>query len=155
MTDVTGSNASGGAKGRKTAAPKAKTGFAAVDEEARILESAAVQGQDPASGDLRVSQQGDISSQMAGERTGGRSGGRAAGTYAAGSTGAAAGSGLSEDDSVALAALEAAQLRARTVRDWALSRRDEARDHVRSHPIGSSAIVFGAGMIFGLLLARR
>lgn len=155
MTDVTGSNASGGAKGRKTAAPKAKTGFAAVDEEARILESAAVQGQDPASSDLGVSQQGDISSQKAGERAEGRGGSRTAGAFAAGSTGGASAGGLSEEDSVALAALEAAQVRARIVRDWALSRRDEERDHVRSHPIGSSAIVFGAGMIFGLLLARR
>jgi len=159
MTDVTGSNASGGAKPRKTAAPKGKTGFAAVDEEARILESTAVQGQDATPGDLGVSQHGDMSSPGAADRAEVRSSGGSAGAFAGGASGGTAGAGtdggLSEEDSVALAALEAAQARARTLRDWALTRRDEARDAVRMHPIGSSAIVFGAGMIFGLLLARR
>lgn len=192
MTDVTGSNTPGGAKPRRAAKPK--TGFAAVDEEAKILESAAVQGEGP--GDLTVSQHGEISSQRAGDRAEGSSigsdgGSLGAGTFAAGSeggTGAAmagvgaedsgggstsSGSGssgsssggasggggsassLSEEDSVALAALEAAQARARSLRDWAMMRRDEAGEAVRANPIGSSVMVFGAGMILGLLLARR
>ncbi len=62
---------------------------------------------------------------------------------------------LSEEDSVLLAGLESVQSRAEALRDWALIRREEAKDAVRTHPLGSSVIVFGAGMIFGLLLARR
>jgi len=62
---------------------------------------------------------------------------------------------LAAKDSVLLAGMDEAAVRAQQVRDWALIRREEARDAVRTHPLGSSVIVFGAGMIFGLLMARR
>jgi ElaB/YqjD/DUF883 family membrane-anchored ribosome-binding protein len=62
---------------------------------------------------------------------------------------------LSEEDSVLIAGLDEAHARAEAVRDWALIRREEAKDAVRTHPLGSSVVVFAAGMIFGLLLARR
>lgn len=62
---------------------------------------------------------------------------------------------LSEHDSVLLAGLDEAHARAQALRDWALIRREEAKDAVRTHPLGSSVVVFAAGMIFGLLLARR
>lgn len=65
------------------------------------------------------------------------------------------GSGLSEEDSVLVAGIDEAAARAQALRDWALIRREEAKDAVRAHPLGSSVMVFAAGMIFGLLLARR
>lgn len=184
MTDVTGPNTTGGAKPRRTAKPK--SGFAAVDAEAKILENTAVQGD--AGNDLAVSQHGDVSSEKAAERSGLGASGAVMGAsgFAAGSEGASgaamgaapadeasggaqgtsarsgggaassrSGGDLSEEDSVALAALDAAQERARHVRDWARMRRDAASEAVRTNPIGSSVIVFGAGMILGLLLARR
>ena len=55
----------------------------------------------------------------------------------------------------ASAASRPAAARAQALRDWALIRREEAKDAVRTHPLGSSVIVFAAGLIFGLLLARR
>lgn len=66
-----------------------------------------------------------------------------------------ASSALSEDDSVLIAGMDEARARAAQIRDWAAIRRQEARDAVRTHPLGSSVMVFAAGMIFGLLMARR
>ena len=65
------------------------------------------------------------------------------------------GATLSEEDSLLLTGLDQAAERAQALCDWALIRREEATDAVRTHPLGSSVIVFAAGMIFGLLLARR
>lgn len=62
---------------------------------------------------------------------------------------------LSEKDSVLIAGIDRAEEQAERLRAWALIRREEAKDAVRTHPLGSSVIVFAAGMIFGLLLARR
>jgi hypothetical protein len=62
---------------------------------------------------------------------------------------------LAEKDSVLIAGIDRAEEQAERLRDWALIRREEAKDAVRTHPLGSSVIVFAAGMIFGLLLARR
>ena len=62
---------------------------------------------------------------------------------------------LSEDESLLIAGIDQAAERAQALRDWALIRREEAKDAVRTHPLGSSVIVFAAGLIFGLLLARR
>ncbi len=62
---------------------------------------------------------------------------------------------LSEQDSVLIAGIDRAEEQAERLRAWALIRREEAKDAVRTHPLGSSVIVFAAGMIFGLLLARR
>ena len=62
---------------------------------------------------------------------------------------------MSEEDSLLVAGLDHATARAQALRDWALIRREEAKDAVRTHPLGSSVVVFAAGMIFGLLLARR
>lgn len=62
---------------------------------------------------------------------------------------------LAEKDSVLIAGIDRAEEQAERLRAWALIRREEAKDAVRTHPLGSSVIVFAAGMIFGLLLARR
>lgn len=62
---------------------------------------------------------------------------------------------LSEEDSVLIAGIDRAEEQAERLRAWALIRREEAKDAVRTHPLGSSVIVFAAGMIFGLLMARR
>ena len=62
---------------------------------------------------------------------------------------------LSEKDSVLIAGIDRAEEQADRLRAWALIRREEAKDAVRTHPLGSSVIVFAAGMIFGLLLSRR
>lgn len=82
-----------------------------------------------------------------------RSTGRAAPSAKAAPAGSAP--GLSEEDSLLVAGLDQATARAQALRDWALIRREEAKDAVRTHPLGSSVVVFAAGMIFGLLLARR
>lgn len=70
-------------------------------------------------------------------------------------TASAAKATLSEKDSVLIAGIDRAEEQAERLRAWALIRREEAKDAVRTHPLGSSVIVFAAGMIFGLLLARR
>jgi len=88
---------------------------------------------DPTPADVGPSAQGDVASPSA-------------------SAGAAT---LSEDDSVLVAGLERAQSTASDLRAWAWLRQEEARDAVRTHPLASSVFVFGVGMIFGLLLARR
>ena len=62
---------------------------------------------------------------------------------------------LAEKDSVLIAGIDRAEEQAERLRAWALIRREEAKDAVRTHPLGSSVMVFAAGMIFGLLLARR
>ena len=62
---------------------------------------------------------------------------------------------LSEKDSVLIAGIDRAEEQAERLRAWALIRREEAKDAVRTHPLGSSVMVFAARMIFGLLLARR
>ena len=128
MTDVNGKTPiDGGPKPRKTAAASATSGVRKTATSAGV-----------ASGDLAPSAAGDISS----ERASVMAKAKPAPT-------------LSEEDSILLAGLDEAHARAQAVRDWALIRREEAKDAVRTHPLGSSVIVFGAGMIFGLLLARR
>jgi hypothetical protein len=62
---------------------------------------------------------------------------------------------LSEEDSILLAGIDRAEAEAVRLRGWAELRRREAHDTIRTHPLGSSVVVFAAGMIFGLLLARR
>ena len=126
MTDVNGKTQSnGGPKPRKTAASVA----------ARKRAAAVV---DPTPSDLGPSAAGDVSSEKS-----------------AAMAKAKPAPALSEEDSLLLAGLDRAHARAQAVRDWALIRREEAKDAVRTHPLGSSVVVFAAGMIFGLLLARR
>ena len=134
MTDVTGKTTEAAPRPRKTG-----TGVAAAGgppPEPRTIA-------DPTPTDTGPSAHGDVSSPSAGAAAGGSS--------AAGAGGAT----LREEDSVLVAGLEKAQSTATDLRAWAWLRQEEARDAVRSHPLVSSVMVFGAGMIFGLLLARR
>lgn len=62
---------------------------------------------------------------------------------------------LSEDDSVVLAGLEAAQEQAERLRELAHVRREEMRERIREQPLTAVAATFAGGMILGLLLARR
>lgn len=62
---------------------------------------------------------------------------------------------MDPDDSILLAGLDRAELEAERLRRWAAVRRQEAKQAIQSHPLGSSVMVFAAGMIFGLLMARR
>ena len=74
---------------------------------------------------------------------------------AAASTARKARAPVREEDSVIAPGIDIGFEKLHDLRDWVLVRREEAKEAVQTHPIGSSVIVFGAGMIFGLLLARR
>lgn len=121
--------------------------------------------------DMAASPSGDVSSEKAAtmakaksirtrstpKPTGARPAASASATKAAGARPAAArpAPSLSEDDSVLIAGIDRAEAEAARLRAWAQIRREKAKEAIRTHPLGSSVMVFAAGMIFGLLLARR
>jgi len=121
--------------------------------------------------DMAVSPSGDVSSEKAAtmakaktirprtapKAAGAQPAARASATKAPGARAAAARPepSLSEDDSVLIAGIDRAEAEAARLRAWARIRREKAREAIRTHPLGSSVMVFAAGMIFGLLLARR
>jgi ElaB/YqjD/DUF883 family membrane-anchored ribosome-binding protein len=51
--------------------------------------------------------------------------------------------------------MDNAQARMQDIQDWASQQQDTARERIREHPLTSMAITFGAGMLFGMLMARR
>lgn len=165
MTDATGStpmngaasaNASGDRQGRPNAGPKA--GDARVSPVIPSL-SDSLTSELAAEGEDRVAKPKSTARKTTPSASRRTASARAtAGKTAAAATGrkaAAPEPGLSEDDSVLIAGIDEARARAVQFKDWASVRRQEARDAVRTHPLGSSVMVFAAGMIFGLLMARR
>jgi hypothetical protein len=54
-----------------------------------------------------------------------------------------------------VSSVEIAQARADEARRWAAQQKDVLSARVRENPVGSSAVVFGAGVLLGLLLNRR
>ncbi len=67
---------------------------------------------------------------------------------------AGATSGASEPG-ILVSGVGLAQAKAGEAREWASQQKDVLASKVRDNPIGSSAIVFGAGVLLGLLLNRR
>jgi cobalamin biosynthesis Mg chelatase CobN len=72
-------------------------------------------------------------------------------TTESGSSGSAGGA----ESGVLVQGVELAQAKADEAREWAQRQKDVLAARVRENPVGSSAVVFGAGVILGLLLARR
>jgi ElaB/YqjD/DUF883 family membrane-anchored ribosome-binding protein len=62
---------------------------------------------------------------------------------------------MDQSESLLASGIETAQAKAHQAREWANSQRDMARETVVAHPFASVAAVFGAGLICGLLMARR
>ncbi|MBX7247870.1 MAG: hypothetical protein K1X35_02340 [Caulobacteraceae bacterium] len=165
MTDITGTTRPGGA--RRTSEPLAgpREGDARIAPELKSLDqdlSAELDNADATPKDVGPSTQGDVSSGEAAamakaKSTTTRAAGRASSAKPAprpAETVRPAPS-LSEDDSILVAGIDRAEEEAARLRAWAQIRREEAKDAIRTHPLGSSVVVFAAGMIFGLLLARR
>jgi ElaB/YqjD/DUF883 family membrane-anchored ribosome-binding protein len=62
---------------------------------------------------------------------------------------------VAQGDSLLAAGLDTAQAKAEQARIWAAAQRDVARERVIAHPFTSVGATFVAGLIVGLLLARR
>jgi hypothetical protein len=168
MTDTSGPAGANGSPDTRPSQARPRPGDVRVAPEIKSMDDSLSDQLDrggPTPDDLAPSSQGDVSSSKAAtmakaktttsRATTSRARPAARARAAAPKPSAAPEATLSEDDSVLLAALDQAQTRAEAMRDWALIRREEAKDAVRTHPLGSSVVVFAAGMIFGLLLARR
>jgi hypothetical protein len=174
MTDVSGPAGANGAPKPSGAQAGPRPGDARVAPELKSLGDDLTRELDNGAAtpkDVRASTQGDVSSEKAATMAKAKSTtSRAAGARAAAARPAAKATArtsegsaepsrpapnLSEDESVLLAGIDRAEDEAERLRAWAMIRREEAKDAIRTHPLGSSVIVFAAGMIFGLLMARR
>jgi ElaB/YqjD/DUF883 family membrane-anchored ribosome-binding protein len=77
---------------------------------------------------------------------------RSAGTAAAGTTSTKP---LEAKDSVLLSGLDVAQVQGERLRKLVHERREIARERIREQPLAAVGVTFAAGLILGMLLARR